>query len=300
MGNDKQPTTLMKRAIKQIPNLLTLANAFSGMAALVCLATEEVVTAIWFVALALIFDFADGLAARLLNAKSDLGLQLDSLADTISFGVVPGFALFQLISSTSGFYFTDITRWSLMQWGEASLGFAVALAAVLRLARFNIDTQSRPHFLGLPVPAMTIVVLSFPLILEQQYHLNFYQPVPSYLLPVLSDTYHWDASDLLLVELILSAPFYIVLGLCLAALMLLPIPMISLKFEGLSWKTNRWRYAILIWAVICYFIFLIPYLGWPVDMGLVDYLIVPLIMAGYFIISWIYATFGTLNSHIGK
>jgi len=84
--------------------------------------------------------------------------------------------------------------------------------------------------------------------------------------------------------------FYKVLSVILAALMVSRIPMLSLKFKGLSWGKNKWSYGIIIWLAIAYIIFVIPYLG---GYGLIDYLIIPIIMIGYFILSLIYATFGT-------
>jgi len=73
------------------------------------------------------------------------------------------------------------------------------------------------------------------------------------------------------------------------------IPMISLKFKGFSWAKNKWKYSLLIWVLICYLIFLVPYLSLPFSWGLIDYLILPIFMIGYFILSVIYSIFAASN-----
>lgn len=286
----------MKAAIKFIPNLLTLGNALMGLWAIVFIAREEMLNAVYCVAIALILDFFDGFVARLLKAQSPLGVQLDSLADAITFGLVPGFILFQMIAIAEGFYFVEITKWPTWLFLEVSVAGLVPLAAIYRLAKFNLKTDAGTHFSGLPTPAMTLFVLGIPLALEANYHLNFYHPISPDFVQLLGEIRKWDMSDVFLVNLLFKPSFYITLSVILSMLMVSNLPMLSLKFSGVSWKKNKWSYALIIWAVIAYIIFLIPYFGGlPLTYGLIDYLILPIFMLGYFVLSLIYTTFGAEN-----
>jgi len=280
----------MKQIIKFIPNLLTLGNLFMGLMALVLIAREQMVTAVMCVVVALVLDFLDGFVARLLNAEGDLGKQLDSLADVVTFGVVPGFMLFQLIVITQGYYFAEVGDWPLSVYLNASVAGLIPIAGAMRLARYNIDKTHRDHFLGMPIPAASMFVLGIPVVLEMQYHLNFYHPLSNQFIAILGETRRWDATDVGIVKMLFSASFYQILSLALAGLMVSSVPMLSLKFKGLSWSKNKWSYAIIIWLMLAYIIFVLPYFG---AYGLIDYLIIPIIMIGYFILSLIYATFGT-------
>ena len=122
-----------------------------------------------FVFLGIFFDFFDGLAARLLDVKSELGLQLDSLADMITSGLVPGIVMYQLLNmSQSG-------GWNLDMFGASSeinlialSGFIITLSSAYRLAKFNIDEDQVSSFIGLPTPANALLILSLPLILLYQ------------------------------------------------------------------------------------------------------------------------------------
>jgi CDP-diacylglycerol--serine O-phosphatidyltransferase len=286
----------MKRAIQFIPNLITLGNLFCGFLALIFIAREQMVTAIVCVAVALVLDYLDGFLARLLHAQSKLGVQLDSLADLVTSGVVPGFILFQMIIIAQGYYFVDIGDWTLPVWMNASVAAMVPMAAAYRLGKFNLIESPSSHFQGLPTPAMNMVVLGIPLVLEAHYHLNFYHPLSDQFVDLLGDARRWDPSDRWVVKLLYEAWFYQAVSLVLALLMVSSIPMLSVKLKGLSWKQNKWTYMILIWVLMCYLIFVGPYLSWfPLDYGLIDYLILPIFMIGYFILSFIYATFEALN-----
>lgn len=285
----------MKSIIRAIPNFFTLINAALGMLAIVFAAREEIMMTVWCVALALVVDFLDGFLARLLNAQSELGRELDSLSDMITFGALPGFLMFQLILISRGEYFHAFETWSAETITFASVALLVPMAAGMRLGKFNLDLKSRNHFLGLPVPSMCIVVMSIPLVLEANYHLNFYNPISDATLQILAEERNWLTSDIAIVKTFTSTEFLVFLSLFLSAAMLVRIPMISLKFKGISWAMNKWRFMLIIWAALCYLIFLVPYLNLPVDYGLIDFLIVPIFMAGYFLLSWIYATFEALK-----
>lgn len=283
----------MNGIIRFIPNLLTLGNALMGVWAIIFIAREQMVSAVVCIAIALVLDFFDGFVARLLNAQSEIGVQLDSLADAITFGVVPGLMVFQMIIISEGYYFVDITQWPFWLMAKASVAGLIPLAAIYRLAKFNVITEKLPHFKGLPTPAMTMFIVSIPLLLESNYHLNFYHPLSADFIQMLGEVRRWDASDIWLVGVMFDPTTYLIVSVAMALLMVSNVPMLSLKFEGLAWQKNKWRYAILIWVAVCYIIFIIPYLwSLPFSYGLIDYLILPIFMLGYFLLSFIYATFG--------
>lgn len=160
---------------KHIPNFITLLNLFCGCIALIFLSStllpdgfisdpEQIEMtymlnfelAFWFVCLGIIFDFFDGFFARMFNVSGPLGLQLDSLADMVTSGVVPGFAMFSMMTKAEGIE----TLPSFFPY----LGFLITLGACLRLARFNIDTRQTSSFIGLPTPGNCLFILSLPLI----------------------------------------------------------------------------------------------------------------------------------------
>ncbi len=139
----------MKIRLFTIPNLLTLANLACGSAAAVhALWYDDLRTAFWLVAAAAVLDFLDGFAARLTGQYSEVGKQLDSLSDMVSFGVVPSAVLFRMYAPADG----------PEPWGW--LVFAVALFSALRLAKFNVDDSQSDSFTGLPTPACALLVAS--------------------------------------------------------------------------------------------------------------------------------------------
>lgn len=206
---------------KQIPNIITLLNLFCGTIAVVLAVQGRLDWAFFFVVLGIFFDFFDGFFARLLNVKSDLGLQLDSLADMVTSGVVPGIAMFQLLSK-SGFVtqnsglFAEIFPY---------LGFFITLASAYRLAKFNIDTRQTTGFIGLPTPANALFILSLPVIL-QYYPVDFLQ---NFLQNV-----------------------WILTGITLLSCYMLnaEIPLFALKFKDYSFQNNKIKYIFLIVSVL--------------------------------------------------
>ena len=135
----------MQKIKAQIPNAVTLLNAFSGCCALVCLFQHDYAIALWFIALAMLADYFDGFIARLLHVTSELGLQLDSLSDAVSFGVVPGTIVYCLLREDTG-----------LHPYAAFAGFFITVFSLYRLAKFNIDTRQRENFVGLNTPANTL------------------------------------------------------------------------------------------------------------------------------------------------
>ena len=142
-----------------LPNLLTCANMVCGSLALVMVMSLEPSKLIWasyLVGLAAVFDFLDGMAARLLKSYTDFGKQLDSLADMLSFGVVPGVIMYSLILNEANM-------------GEewlAYFGLLIPIFSALRLAKYNISDNQSDSFIGLPTPANALLIASLPLVLE--------------------------------------------------------------------------------------------------------------------------------------
>ncbi len=222
-----------------IPNAITCLNLLCGCMALVFISRDFTFIASWLVIGAAVADFFDGLAARALNVKSPIGKDLDSLADMVSFGVVPGMMLVKLIHD-------PVFCW---------IGLAVPIFAALRLAKFNNDERQTTSFIGLPSPANALFIISFPLIIR--YH-NYWQIF--YLA-------HMD----------FSTYFFSVVAVICSALMVMPIPLFSMKMKNLSWTNNKTRYIFAALSLI--------------GLVLLAYQAVPLIMILYVVLSVIENTF---------
>ena len=147
---------------RHIPNAVTLLNLFSGCVALIFAVHGNFIAASIFVFLGIFFDFFDGLLARKLNVQSPLGIQLDSLADLVTSGVVPGVIMFKLISLTidAPNFLDNNDSWnSVFNWQGFKgsvlplIGLLIPLASAYRLAKFNLDEDQQSYFKGLPVPA---------------------------------------------------------------------------------------------------------------------------------------------------
>jgi CDP-diacylglycerol--serine O-phosphatidyltransferase len=134
---------------KHIPNMLTCANLFSGCIGIIYAFNGDLKTVAFFVILSGIFDFFDGFAARLLHVKSEIGKELDSLADVISFGFLPGVIIYQMLQGVSIPYL-------------AYAGFLITVFSALRLAKFNVDERQTEDFIGLNTPMNTFLVISLP------------------------------------------------------------------------------------------------------------------------------------------
>ena len=150
----------------QIPNLFTLLNLFSGCIALVFVSQFRFDYAFYFVCIGIFFDFFDGFFARKFNVAGPLGVQLDSLADMVTSGLVPGYVMYQMINDL--FFFQEINSYHKFNSGifyfTPFLGFLITLGACYRLAKFNIDTRQSDSFIGLPTPANALFILSLPLV----------------------------------------------------------------------------------------------------------------------------------------
>lgn len=144
------PNPMLK---KHLPNAITCANLFSGCIGIVFAFKGNLETAAYFVIFSGIFDFFDGMVARLLNVKSAIGKDLDSLADMVSFGFLPGVIMFHLLKASD--YSSEYLPY---------LGFIITIFSALRLAKFNNDTRQTEDFIGLNTPMNTLFICSLPFI----------------------------------------------------------------------------------------------------------------------------------------
>lgn len=209
---------------KHIPNTITCLNLCSGCIACTMAFQGDFYMAAWFVVLAAVFDFFDGFAARLLHAYSNIGKDLDSLADVVSFGVAPGMVLFYLL------------RNSLMGPEHVIsyvpyLAFVIPAFSALRLAKFNNDERQTISFIGLPVPANALFWVSAVCATQQ----------------------------LVAENVILYTVLALVMAIITSLLLVSEIPMFSLKIKSLSLKGNELRYILLACAVL--FVALWGFLG---------------------------------------
>ena len=221
--------------LKHIPNLFTLGNLFCGLLAILFAVGGHLNIAGSFILLGAFLDFFDGMLARLLNISGELGKQLDSLADLITFGVAPAFIVFQLffwIEDKS--YFNPFAEWPEINvychnyWAYTAL--LIPLFSALRLAKFNIDTRQIDGFIGLPTPANALFFISIPIIMH-------FQPTI------------W-ISTFLAQKTVLAS-----LCIVMSYLLIAEIPLLSIKFKNLSWEENKVRYILIISSVILLCVF---------------------------------------------
>ncbi|GAB2668774.1 CDP-alcohol phosphatidyltransferase family protein [Flavihumibacter cheonanensis] len=229
--------------MKQIPNLFTLLNLVLGFLAIITILQngiiiangpageylldmpEKIYLASLFIALAAVVDFFDGFVARLLKASSEMGKQLDSLADVVSFGVAPGLILYQFLrlSLAKEVNGLDASIW----WTLPAV--LVPCAAAYRLARFNIDTTQSYGFKGVPVPAVGLLIASFPLL-------------------------YWSANTAWAANLLLNKWVLYAIILLVSYLMVSTLPIMAFKFKSFGFKENMPKYLVIIVAILAAFL----------------------------------------------
>ncbi len=216
---------------KHIPNLITLLNLFSGCIALVFALNKDFDLAFYFVCLGIFLDFFDGFFARLFKVSSPLGLQLDSLADMVTSGVVPGVVMYQMIANSSAFptMNSDIVFYPF-------LGFIITLGSCYRLANFNIDTRQTDSFIGLPTPANALFILSLPLVLKY-------------------------SDSIIILELLTNHWLLMVITLFSAYILNAEIPLFSLKIKKFNITDNVLQIVFLSLSLV--FLLFFEYLGIP-------------------------------------
>lgn len=213
-----------------IPNIITLLNLFCGCIALVFAFHSQFGMAFLFVCLGIFLDFFDGFFARLFKVSSPLGLQLDSLADMVTSGVVPGLIMFQMMTDTSTT--TDLNYTQIFPY----LGFIITLGSCYRLANFNIDTRQTDSFIGLPTPANALLILSLPLILA-------------------------STDSLIIIEILNNQWVLLTITLLSAYILNAEIPLFSLKIKDFSFAKNKLQIIFLTISILLLIFF--QYLGIP-------------------------------------
>ncbi len=272
---------------KAIPHVLTLSNLFCGVLGIICVFQGKLEWSGYLMGIAAVFDFFDGFAARMLRVPSELGKQLDSLADAVTFGVLPSVVLFQLVSAAFGEVNVPLFDRPVVHMLIAMGVLLVALFSILRLAIFNIDTKQSDAFLGVPTPANALMVASFPIILVEQLQINPYSAVRGDVLGNVAGLYHWDAFDLN-VYLVLTNPWILLIfSLVMSALLVLRVPMLSFKFKQFNWEPNRFRYVFLMIVLIAILVTFLPYWIYLSGFPYLDFVIVPIIILLYVIYSLI-------------
>jgi CDP-diacylglycerol--serine O-phosphatidyltransferase len=201
-----------------VPNFITLLNLLSGGIAVIFAVKGDLSIAALFVFFGIFFDFFDGFLARKLNVSSEMGLQLDSLADLVTSGLAPALVLVNLIEL------------SILPSQDANcflpyLGLLVLLCSAYRLAKFNISTEQSQFFIGLPTPANALLIMSLPLVLDYQN----------------SDSYN---------ALILNPFFLVVVTLLSSFLLNAPVKLIALKFKTWNFSENASKYILIIFSLV--------------------------------------------------
>ena len=197
------------RLTKYLPDTITCLNLLSGSVAVIFAFSDDFDMALVMIVLAAVFDFLDGLAARVFHAYSDLGKELDSLADTVSFGLAPSLILYNYLAG-----FTSVIHPYVCY-----IPLLIAAFSALRLAKFNLDTRQSESFLGLPVPASALFAASLAAFAGHYEHIANTFLANNWVIPSVS--------------------------IILSALLVSELPMFSMKLKTLKWKDNAQRFTFL-------------------------------------------------------
>ncbi|TAH26600.1 MAG: CDP-diacylglycerol--serine O-phosphatidyltransferase [Cytophagales bacterium] len=221
----------MRIIFKHLPNAITCGNLVCGCVGIIEVFNNRPIHAYWLILLAGVLDFFDGFVARLLKVQSPIGKELDSLADMVTFGALPGFIMFYLI----GF---DITSSVFVPNKLTYVALIIPVFSALRLAKFNIDTRQSEQFIGLPTPANAMFLGAFPLILNSKYFYSF-----------------WLSQSIII-------QWALVFISVLSAFMLVaPVPLIALKFKNFQWRYNQMKYLLVgfsLFLILFYQLFALP------------------------------------------
>ncbi len=246
---------------KNIPNTITCGNLLCGCLAIVSAFNGDLVLSAYLVGIAAVLDFFDGFTARLLKVHSEIGKQLDSLADMVTFGVVPGIIMFLLLSdaATNGnadkLNNTPIENIFAFPLWIPFIAFLITIFSAIRLAKFNIDTRQTISFIGVPTPATALLICSLPLIAHfQPLFLNFN-----------------------IISIIQNVWFLLGLTVIMSYLMVAELPLFAMKFKNFGWADNKLRYFFLLISVLL--------------LLLLKFIAIPLIIFLYIILSIINTVF---------
>jgi len=218
-----------------VPNALTSFNLLFGCLSIIAsLVNNNLELAAYFIGAAAILDFFDGFVARALNAGSEIGKQLDSLADCVSFGVAPGFIFYKITNIPIDFNHFDI---------HSYLSFLIPIFSAIRLAKFNIDTRQTDSFIGVPTPANSLFIAALPFVIEQ--------------------------NSFGLASVFQNIWFLVFFPILSAYLLVAEIPLFALKFKSFAWQANQLRYIFLLCCLISLFAF--GYLG--INISIILYIL---------------------------
>jgi len=201
--------------LRHIPNVLTCLNLLCGCIGVVEAFHNNIIISCGLIGIALIFDFFDGFAARILNVSSPIGRDLDSLADMVTFGLLPSMIVYQLLMQSIP---------DLMGIWKAYPAFLIAIFSAIRLAKFNNDPRQSDSFIGVPTPANALLIASLPVI-------------------VLTQDEYWKT-------LIVNTNNLLILTVVMCYLLIAEIKLIALKFKTFGWQGNEFRYSFLVLTVL--------------------------------------------------
>lgn len=211
---------------KHIPNILTLLNLFCGCCALVAIFSIELKTALIFLVISAVCDFSDGMVARMLGIKTDFGKEVDSLADMVSFGVVPGAIVYMMLYDKTMLPTIDTP---LSMNLRAMPAFIISAFSCYRLAKFNLDTRQTEDFIGLATPANTLFFFGLIFI---------------------------DVKNTFGLGSLVSNPIFLYALIPISSFLLISeIPMFSFKMKGTTWKGNELRITFALLCIILLFLF---------------------------------------------
>lgn len=206
-----------------IPNAITAANLFFGCLSIIATFDENLSLAAGYIVVAALLDYVDGFIARILNAHSEIGKQLDSLADVVSFGVAPGM-IFYALSGKYLFFDENFIQFVPLIIVLSYTPLLIPIFSGIRLAKFNIDPRQSDSFIGVPTPAIALFICSIPFVIEGG--------------PVFAE------------HVFKSFWFIILFPFVASYLLVAEIPLIALKFKTFGWEVNKIRYILIIACIL--------------------------------------------------
>jgi CDP-diacylglycerol---serine O-phosphatidyltransferase len=268
-----------------IPNLFTLGNLLCGCLAIIFALDGDLTWSAYLVGIAAVLDFLDGFMARLLKSSSPIGKELDSLADCVTFGVVPGIVLMQLMNADlyNEFYSQALANPVFKSgannfpptiYPAALIGLLVSLFSALRLAKFNVDTRQTESFIGVPTPAIAMLVASMSLIINISPEIlhntrNLFTAGDGITaFPPLA------AQEGFLNSVISNYWFLAGFSVVVSYLLISELPLFALKFKKFGWKGNEVRYSFLLACLA-----LIVWLGYAgIALSIVAYILLSVVL----------------------
>lgn len=230
---------------KHIPNAITCGNLLCGCLAILQTFEGNLVWASYLIGIAAILDFFDGFTARLLNVHSAIGKDLDSLADVVTFGVVPGLMIHRMLEI--GYLVNHQEYEVIVRNGWlVYIPLLIPIFSAVRLAKFNNDTRQTDSFIGVPTPANAILIASIPLIVNW-------------------DT-QFDLKNCGLIHFLIQPYTLLALSVVMSYLLVAELPLIALKFKNFGWKGNEIRYIFLALSLLSLIVF--RYLGLTISIFL--------------------------------